>query len=570
MNFEDAPRLPKLPFIVGDVALLLLAGFIAIQHPNPLSPLPLLIITGCVGVGCLIFIVPIVINYVRDQEELAGALRRELSEQFKRLIAASEHLQHSTVQLKGIEEIATKNLQAAEKLPYRLQEKIAEFNQQLAETENEEKEALENELAMLRSSENERLTAAADKIAKAVAEWTKLEAGTRQQLVAAGELHEKLTAVLAAIDGKIAALEAAGKSTDRLPAPPVITFLPGVPVKEPPVVAAIESIARPEDPAPPMVADVVPATEPPPLILPGSSPSFEPALAVAASVEPANAPPVVSKDNSSSEAPPKGSRPPRAPRKPKTAAPFAPETPSLGSTPPIPAAEPGPVATPVQSPAAKSEPAPVAVDTSPAASPAPASEPSPAVPPSASSVEPAASRPPMTVPAAELAAATGESASALAPKPPRKPRAPRTPKPGEPASSTGSTPAFAPPSTSAPPAELIAEPVTDEASVPESFSQVPPEENLPLTIPSADGRTRLTVTSYIGIGNKLYLRGEGPGLSTTKGVPLQFISIGRWRWETGDATAPVVCRILKNDKFEAPIGPLTLAPGTEQEVSATF
>ena len=202
MNFEDAPRLPKLPFIVGDVALLLLAGFIAIQHPNPLSPLPLLIITGCVGVGCLIFIVPIVINYVRDQEELAGALRRELSEQFKRLIAASEHLQHSTVQLKGIEEIATKNLQAAEKLPYRLQEKIAEFNQQLAETENEEKEALENELAMLRSSENERLTAATDKIAKAVAEWTKLEAGTRQQLVAAGELHEKLTAPLMATGKK--------------------------------------------------------------------------------------------------------------------------------------------------------------------------------------------------------------------------------------------------------------------------------------------------------------------------------------------------------------------------------
>jgi len=121
-----------------------------------------------------------------------------------------------------------------------------------------------------------------------------------------------------------------------------------------------------------------------------------------------------------------------------------------------------------------------------------------------------------------------------------------------------------------PPAELISEPVSDEPPAPENFSQLPPEENKPAANPAADGRTRLTVISYIGIGNKLHLRGDGPGLSWTKGVPLQFVSIGRWRWETDAASAPVVCRIYKNDKLEAPIGPLTLAPGTEQEISATF
>ena len=512
MKFEDAPRLPKLPFIVGDVALLLLAGFIAVRHPDPLSPLPLLIITGCVGAGCLVFIIPIVINYVRDQEEIAGALRRELSEQFKRLMAASEHLQHSTVQLKTIEEIATKNLQAAERLPYRLQEKIAEFNQQLAETETEDKEALEQELATLRSTENERLTTAADKIAKAVVEWTRLEAGTRQQLAAAGELHEKLTAVLAAIDGKIAAIA------------------------------------------------------PPPPVLPGSRPPVEPAPAVAASVEPASAPSVVAKDEPSPEAAPKPVRPPRTPRKPKTAAPFAPE--SSGPA----------VAVEVLAPASFSpvgpEHVPPAIETpTPIAVPVAASTPSLVTPTPAPSAEPIPAAAPVVVHPAEPAAsdsAADDLTMPPMPKPPRKPRAPRTSRPGEPAPGTGSAPAFAHPSSPAQPAELIAEPVTDEPPAPESFSQVPPEENLPLATPSADGRTRLTVTSYIGIGNKLYLRGEGPGLSATKGVPLQFVSIGRWRWETGEATTPVVCRIYKNDKLEAPIGPLTLAPGTEQEVSATF
>ena len=138
MKFADAPRLPKLPFLLGDLALLLLAGVIATHHPNPLAPLPLLTITACVAVGALASFVPFLVNYARDQEEVSAALRGELGEQFKRLMAASEHLQHATVQLKTVEEIATKNLQAAEKLPYHLQEKIAEFNQQLAETENEE------------------------------------------------------------------------------------------------------------------------------------------------------------------------------------------------------------------------------------------------------------------------------------------------------------------------------------------------------------------------------------------------------------------------------------------------
>jgi len=441
MKFEDVPRLSKLPFILGDIALLLLAGLIATRHPHPFSQtLPLLIITGCFFVGIVATMIPFIVNNARDQEEAAAALRRELGEQFKRLMAASEHLQHATAQLKTIEEIATKNLQAAEKLPYRLQEKIAEFTQQLAETESEEKEALEQELAMLRSTEGERLAAAADKIAKTTAEWTKLEADTRKQLAAAGQLEQKLAGALAAIDAKITVLDLSVQAANRVSATP------------PPAASATAAAARTEaEPAPVVPADTA-ATSPEP-----------------------------------------------------------------GST------EPG------------------------------------------RSVEPAQ-------PAEALAKA---DTPAAAPKPPRKPRAPKKPKTAEPAPSGPATETSAPAPAGPAPAEpaasdLIAEPVADEPPAPENFSQVPPEEGRSTPTPSADGQTRLTVVSYIGIGNKLYLRGEGPGLSWDKGVPLQFVSIGRWRWETGDATAPVTCKVYKNDKIEAPLGPLTLAPGTEQEVTAAF
>ncbi len=88
---------------------------------------------------------------------------------------------------------------------------------------------------------------------------------------------------------------------------------------------------------------------------------------------------------------------------------------------------------------------------------------------------------------------------------------------------------------------------------------------------SSDGATRLIATAYIGIGNRLFIRGDGPGLSWDKGVPLQFISIGKWRWETPDASAPISFKLYKNDDTEcAALGTLTLDPGHQQEVTAKF
>jgi hypothetical protein len=101
------------------------------------------------------------------------------------------------------------------------------------------------------------------------------------------------------------------------------------------------------------------------------------------------------------------------------------------------------------------------------------------------------------------------------------------------------------------------------------FTQAAPEDSTPAV--SADGLTRLLVTAYIGIGNKLYVRGEGPGLAWDRGVPLQFVSIGKWRWESADVTAPVTLKLYKNDEYECTaVGSVTLAPGHQQEVTASF
>lgn len=88
---------------------------------------------------------------------------------------------------------------------------------------------------------------------------------------------------------------------------------------------------------------------------------------------------------------------------------------------------------------------------------------------------------------------------------------------------------------------------------------------------SPDGVTRLIVTAYIGIGNRLFIRGDGPGLSSDKGVPLQFVSIGKWQWETSDASAPVTFKLYKNDEVEChSLGEVTIDARSQTEVSASF
>ena len=176
---------------------------------------------------------------------------------------------------------------------------------------------------------------------------------------------------------------------------------------------------------------------------------------------------------------------------------------------------------------------------------------------------------PPTPPAAE-AAQTASPSEALAkegateePKPVKK-RAPRKPKPVE---------------TSEPALGLEAEePAPGAAPATTSeFNQIAPDESPRPTAEvaesanSSDGATRLLVTAYIGIGNRLFIRGDGPGLSWDKGVPLQFVSIGKWRWETNDATAPVKYKLFKNDETECTaLGSQSLNPEHQQEITATF
>jgi hypothetical protein len=181
---------------------------------------------------------------------------------------------------------------------------------------------------------------------------------------------------------------------------------------------------------------------------------------------------------------------------------------------------------------------------------------------------PAAEPAPVTAPAAEPSAPESETAAAPAsePAPPPRKRAPRKPRAEPTVEPALEIPVTSPPAE--PAVETAAEPAPVEpASAPEGDEPAKAIEQSR----SSDGATRLLVTAYIGIGNRLFIRGEGPGLTWEKGVPLQFVSIGKWRWESSEPTAPVKYKLYKNDAVECTaLGEQQVDPGQQQEVAAAF
>jgi dGTP triphosphohydrolase len=113
------------------------------------------------------------------------------------------------------------------------------------------------------------------------------------------------------------------------------------------------------------------------------------------------------------------------------------------------------------------------------------------------------------------------------------------------------------------PAEVEAD---EEVEVIEEIEEEEAEVTPAAPESAADGTgTALIVNLMIGIGNKPFVRGTGPGLSQDKGVPMSFLGIGRWQWISPDPEAPATVEVWKND--QSPMGePLHLSGGEPLEV----
>lgn len=136
-----------------------------------------------------------------------------------------------------------------------------------------------------------------------------------------------------------------------------------------------------------------------------------------------------------------------------------------------------------------------------------------------------------------------------------------------PVASAPSSPSATAPETEAVASPAAPEPADEEEEEEEAIEELELEDEAeaapaPAAAPEASAHgTALIVNLMIGIGNKPFVRGTGPGLSQDKGVPMSFLGIGRWQWISPDPEASATVEVWKND--QSPMGEPLHIPGGE-------
>ncbi len=525
-----AATLPKWPFILGDALLVAVALGIWATHPD-LSALQTGFCLAAVAVGGGFFCLPFALEFFTRAQLLRLELEQARAEDFQRLAALDgEMRKQARLAFEAVEQ-ATRATAALESSSRRFDARLApleEIHRSLAETatplreaaallKETDKQSQQRELERLRQSQAEKLLAGVESLGPVVA---RLEALLAQPAAKPSPASDGTAAALAGLREQMDFLlqAVAGVTTS----PPV----EAAPPKASPVETAADS-ARAEPPA--VVVDKSELTE-------GSM--LSKALGTAQSAEDS---PAVNRIIQSR---------PRRPKKPKLEADTAPTTDA---------------ATPTEVP-----PAPVEIESpvevAAVAEPAPSPETPPAPQPLSNDAWDA-----FASGTFDTVTATSDNPDAAAPAEPEAPAVPHAEFP-----EITESP-FVPATVSAKIAALRAEEDEPAATPAQVELLTAPPETAPETSrrrrtakPAADAAT-LVARVLIGIGNKPYVRGDGPGLSPDKGVPMEFVEIGQWRWIAPESSAsPMTLRILKNDEVPARGDPIVLEPGKTLEVVPEF
>lgn len=90
------------------------------------------------------------------------------------------------------------------------------------------------------------------------------------------------------------------------------------------------------------------------------------------------------------------------------------------------------------------------------------------------------------------------------------------------------------------------------------------------TEPSSKVATKIVAKIDVGFGNTLYIRGEGPGLTWEKGVPLDCIADDQWALTFSETARPIVFKFLINDLTWSIGDDYLVQPGSTTELAPSF
>lgn len=556
------PALPKWPFFVSDLLLVGFALAIAFRGDGPLDAWQFFSCFLLVGLGAVLMAAPFVLEFRAqatlarlEGEQAAWAAAQQLQGALPALTQAVETLQKES---RACQE-ASREMLSSEALESRFEgleaqwERLSEVGptlelmRPLLEKQATELAAVHGEVKALRL-EGDRLRAQLEGFITDFDQEMEDEDLEGESLEAS---LDGIEAALKALRAEVAALrppppaEAPAKVLEKSPLAPATKPAPSAADKPSLMAKAIEaSAAGSKTPA---ITRLIGRAEPPVAPQPPqkvSPPPVSPVEAIAAKIESklAAKPPVVAEKSSAPTPAPVSAPAPVAPVPPAKEL----EAARAASAPPPSA--PVDVPAPASREEKKEPLSPVASVPPPA--PTPAAAPSSAVPPKAPTVasdSPAKAERPIVPPPAPVA----EASPAVAEKPASLPEK------------------LAPRRVAEDDEDEDAEEALDAPLLLKAASASVRDKALRRKAPAVN-ETWVDVNALIGLGNKPFLRGDGPGLSWDKGVPLAFVEIGKWRWIGTGAKLPFACRVYLNDITPAEGSEMTATPGRVLEIAPRF
>jgi hypothetical protein len=82
--------------------------------------------------------------------------------------------------------------------------------------------------------------------------------------------------------------------------------------------------------------------------------------------------------------------------------------------------------------------------------------------------------------------------------------------------------------------------------------------------------TQVSARVDVGLGNTLFIRGQGDGLHWDKGIPLECVDGATWLWSSRLAKDKVIFKLLLNDQVWAKGDDLVVEAGKAVEITPVF
>ncbi len=154
MNQLSAPRLPKLPFIIGDIVLVAAAAYVAI-FGSFLGQWQYVAIIAAVGFGAWLTAWPFVIEFRTAAKLVDSAALHDATSKIKDLETVAAAIAGAVTEWQHLQQGATQTVTAAEHIAERMTTEARNFGETLGRMNETEKSHLRLEVEKLRRSEGE-------------------------------------------------------------------------------------------------------------------------------------------------------------------------------------------------------------------------------------------------------------------------------------------------------------------------------------------------------------------------------------------------------------------------------